>query len=286
MSGKVSKIVTDRIIELLDGGIIPWVKPWSVSADSPMVQISAGSGEPYHGFNQMFLSMITRTHGFPCSQWITPKECIRRGLTFKGAKTEMVIYFTFLEKETEKDGETKTDKIPIMRYYRVLNCSMVENWESHFPADRENPVSTPPNFGIADRYLTTNHIPVSHGGDRAFYSPLSDSITLPEFDDFGSEAEYFSTLYHETIHSTGHSSRFDRITHKSWGDSAYSFEELVAEFGASMLYGTAGVYTDRTVVNSTAYIQSWKKSLSDNPNWIVSAVSKAEKAAEMVLSAE
>jgi len=100
---------------------------------------------------------------------------------------------------------------------------------------------------------------VNYGGNRAYYAPISDSVILPQINHFKSSEDYYSTLFHELVHSTGHVSRLNRTTitdHNPFGSNDYSKEELVAEIGASFLCGIAGIENE-TIDNSASYIKSW-----------------------------
>ena len=134
-------------------------------------------------------------------------------------------------------------------------------------------------------YLKTSGVKLNHEqGDRAFYNPATDSITLPLLAQFKETAEYYSTAFHEMIHSTGHMSRLNRLEKTAFfGTEAYSKEELVAEIGAATLVNAAGLETSSSFRNSAAYIQNWLKVLSDDKRFIVSAAGKAEKAVALIL---
>ena len=59
-------------------------------------------------------------------------------------------------------------------------------------------------------------------------------LLLPIRKQFVSTAEYYSTAFHEVVHSTGHQSRLNRLNSAAFfGTEEYSKEELVAEIGAS-----------------------------------------------------
>ena len=125
---------------------------------------------------------------------------------------------------------------------------------------------------------------VNREGDRAFYSPSSDSITLPLLAQFAETAEYYSTAFHELTHSTGHVSRLDRLSKTAYfGSEAYSKEELIAEIGAAALVNAAGLETANSFRNSAVYVQNWLKVLRDDKRFIVSAAGKAEKAVSTIL---
>lgn len=121
------------------------------------------------------------------------------------------------------------------------------------------------------------------GSNSAYYSPYDDSVTLPDKIQFDSEVSYYSVVFHELIHSTGHKSRLDRIRSTSFGSDAYSAEELVAEIGSSMLMSESGIELDETFQNSVSYINSWLKVLKSDNRMIITAAAQAEKAVDLIL---
>jgi antirestriction protein ArdC len=126
-------------------------------------------------------------------------------------------------------------------------------------------------------------------GDRAFYRPSTDSIQTPTKAQFKDPAEYYSTLFHEITHSTGHQTRLDRFRETgshAFGSENYSKEELVAELGASALVNFLGLETKSSFRNTAAYIQSWASRLREDTKLIVSASGKAEKAINYILTGE
>ena len=92
-------------------------------------------------------------------------------------------------------------------------------------------------------------------------------------------------MFHELIHSTGHPKRLNRFKENeksAFAADSYSLEELVAEIGAAMLCQHAGI-VEKTIRNSTAYIQSWLKHLQNNKMMIFTAAGRAQKAVDYVL---
>lgn len=142
---------------------------------------------------------------------------------------------------------------------------------------------------ILNDYWNRENITIEHvKGDKAFYSPMFDKIQLPLFEQFKQSEEYYSTAFHESVHSTMKTSRCNRQEDRkgkvvSFGSEEYSKEELVAEVGSAQLMNIVGIETTKSFRNSTAYIQSWLKVLRNDNKFIVSASSKAEKAVNYIL---
>jgi len=121
-------------------------------------------------------------------------------------------------------------------------------------------------------------------GDRAFYSPMLDTVNVPKMEQFAEQAEYYSTVFHELGHSTGHPTRENRFeSGASFGNEPYAKEELVAEFTAAILCNYTEVGNDKSVKNSAAYIQNWSKAIKNDPKMFTVACYAADKAARRIV---
>ena len=269
----IYKEVTDRIMAQLENGIIPWQKPWIASGNA----ISHVTGHSYSLLNQMLL-------GRP-GEYVTFAQCQKEGgKVKKGEKSSMVVFWKFIEQEDEETHEKK--QVPFLRYFNVFHIDQCEGLKAKHQQELPNTANADEAAdNIISDYLKREGVKLQHQeGDRAFYSPSSDSITLPLLAQFAETAEYYSTAFHELIHSTGHASRLNRLEKIAFfGTEAYSKEELVAEIGAATLVNAAGLETANSFRNSAAYVQNWLKVLSDDKRFIVSAAGKAEKAVTLIL---
>jgi len=121
--------------------------------------------------------------------------------------------------------------------------------------------------------------------DRAFYNPADDSVTMPLMKQFESSPEYYGTLFHELIHSTGHPKRLKRDFSGKFGSKNYAFEELIAEIGASYLSALSGIL-HHNIKNTAAYLRSWKKTLvkhlEDDNQFIMKAAAKSRQATDYI----
>ena len=265
--------VTSRIIDQLERGVIPWQKPWIASGQA----ISRATGKPYSLLNQMILGRG--------GEYVTFKQCqAEGGKVRKGEKSSMVVFWKFIEQEDEETHEKK--QVPFLRYYSVFHIDQCEGLTAKYVLPL--PDSAEPNVNaekIASYYIRRSGVDFRHQeGNRAFYQSAKDSVIIPLIKQFSSTAEYYSTLFHELTHSTGHESRLNRLSSTAYfGSEAYSKEELVAEIGAAALVNHVGLETPSSFRNSTAYIQNWLKVLRDDKRFIVSAAGKAEKAVNLIL---
>ncbi|HER2025582.1 ssDNA-binding domain-containing protein [Bacillus infantis] len=269
----VYEMITERIIEQLEEGVIPWRKPWINGG-----AVNWKTQKPYRGINTFLLE---------AGEYATFKQIKEAGGKVKmGEKSHIVVFWKWLEKENEENG--KIEKIPYLRYYRVFEInSQVEGLESkrkevsfdHDPIEKAEE--------IYKGYINCPDYTFYSG--RAVYYPTLDKINCPPIKDFIKAEEYYSTLFHEMIHSTGHKSRLARsgvtTANVAFGDEVYSKEELVAELGAAMLCGVAGI-DNSTIENSASYINSWLRSLKDDSRLVVQAAAQAQKASDYILGEE
>jgi antirestriction protein ArdC len=273
----VYDIVTERLTSMIEKGNIPWRKPWSECAGT--MPANAISHRPYHGLNHFWLESIREDKQYPLNLWLTYKQASELGgQVRKGEKGAMVIFWKFLDATTDT-GEK--DTIPMLRYYTVFNVAQCDNLEGKYKIPA--PVPPLPQSSVYDNM--PNHPALKHAGGRAFYRPSEDFVNMPEAK-FAQDNEYFSVLYHELSHSTGHASRLARFTPKDnhdFGSADYSREELVAEMASAFVCAATATDNDQTMINSAAYIQSWLGALKNDKTMLVYAASRAQKAADYIL---
>lgn len=282
MSKKVHSYITDRMIEALEQGTVPWQKPWDPQVGQPRNL----RGRKYRGVNVWLLSLESFTHNYSSPYWLTYRQAKKAGgHVKKGESATPVIFWKWIEKETEnEDGESETISFPILRYYNVFNLDQTEGVEA--------PEADCANFDpISEAQTVIDDMPnppeITHGGSRAFYSVAHDAIRLPAQHAFDRPEGYYSVAFHELVHSTGHSSRLDRIDVEvliSFDTEDYSKEELVAEMGSAFLCALVGI--EQTFDNSAAYISSWLRELQDDKTLVVYAAARAQKAIDYILDVQ
>ena len=268
--------VTNRIVKQLEEGNIPWHKPWTGGINGAFNRVSK---KPYSILNQCLLKHTGEYASF--KQWTELGGKIR-----KGEKSEMVVFWKIYRKEKEdENGEKKVTTIPLLRYLNVFHISQVDGVEPLKEGLKVTETIPEADVVIAD-YVDREGITFKEVyEDKAFYRPSADYVQVPRKDQFNGNAnEYYSTAFHELVHSTGHPKRLNRITQvAAFGDEDYSKEELVAEIGSAGIMNYLGLETGKTFKNSAAYIQSWIKALKNDTHMIVNASSKADKAMNLIL---
>ncbi len=276
-SNEVYTIVTNRIIEQLQKNIVPWQQPWT-QAGYPQNMVTK---IPYRGINVFLLTSL----GYAQNYFLTWKQLKALGGSLKkNEKGHLVVFWLPPSKQEEKE-EQDTEPMPVLRYYMVFNISQCTGIPeiASIPDSPYSISSIGACEEIIERYDTCPEI--KHSKHAAFYDRLADYINMPKQKTFKSTEAYYSTLFHELIHSTGHQSRLNRkgiVDNPEFGQEMYSQEELVAEIGACFLNAIAGI--DTTVFdNSVAYINGWLEALQNNARMVVFAAIQAQKAVEYML---
>jgi antirestriction protein ArdC len=288
------QLVTDQVVALLEAGVNPWVKTW-VGNSATMGARSLSTGKLYRGGNACWLDLLA---GGQDSWWGTYKAIQQAGgQVRKGEKGTIVTYWKMIPTKDKVTGEKKL--IPFLRHFTVFQSTQAD-WANGFPTtvcgvpttvedwtEEDCKAANTQAEAIAKGYIEGGFGPsFKEEGASAFYRPSKDSVTVPPLSSFNTESDYWTTVFHELGHSTGHADRLARkgITESDgFGGHIYAFEELVAEFTALFLASEAGIHTE-VVDNSASYLASWAKQLKDNPKWIVQATGKAAKAAALILA--
>ena len=285
----IYQVITDKITAMLEEGIIPWKRPWSGVMQGA---VSYTSRRPYSLLNQILLGED--------GEYITFNECEKLGgKVKKGAKSQMVVFWKWLltEKRDEngsvvldENGEAEVKKIPILRYYNVFNIKDCEGIKPHENKVIEN---DPLEEGerVINAYVSRENLRFENDkpSNKAFYSPSGDYVVVPMIGQYKNVNEYYSTAFHELTHSTMAESRCNRMAENklaAFGSADYSKEELIAELGSAFLMAHCGIDTQATTKNSAGYIQGWLRALKNDKKMIVFASSKAEYAANYILTGE
>jgi len=271
----VYEIVTEQVIKQLESGVAPWRKPWRAEMPCNLV-----SGKEYRGMNVFLLG----SQGHASRYWLTLNQANKLGGQVKKGEHSSLVTFWHIGEETIKADGSKTRPF-LLRYYRVFNVCQTEGIAEKLGlGESARPIAS---IELCEAIVAgMPNRPKLEQSDRAWYRPSSDSVGMPARGLFNSSEEYYSTLFHELTHSTGHSSRIGREgieTLNTFGSESYSREELIAEMGAAMLCGVTGI-APATLQNSAAYLKTWIERLKSDSRLLVSAASAAQKAADYILA--
>jgi antirestriction protein ArdC len=269
MAKSVYEIITEKIIEKLEKGVVPWRQPWTNSN-----AVNWKTQKPYRGINIFLVEP---------GEYASQKQILEAGGRIQKEElknSHIIVYWLLKEKEDEETGEKNTFAKPF--YYRVWEinkqCEGLESRRSHETFDHD-PIEKAED--IYKGYIDSPDFSFQSG--KAVYYPTRDKINCPPIKDFKVPEEYYCTLFHEMVHSTGHQNRLARpgITTQgvAFGDEVYSKEELVAEMGAAMLCGIAGI-DNSTIENSASYIDLWLRTLKKESRLVIQAAAQAQKAVD------
>ncbi len=272
--------VTDRILEALEAGTKPWVRPWDPGkAGGPQAPLNPTTGRWYRGINVLILGMDLRAFTTADPRWMTYQQAGEAGWQVrKGEKSITIFFFKPLEVEDE-GAENGTRTVPLMRSYAVFHASQVDGIPPYVPPTIEEAPWQRPE--AADIILRNSGAIVRTGGDRAFYSPSADFIQLPPERAFAGAHQWAATALHELGHWTGHPTRLARDLSGRFGSDAYAQEELRAELASAFIGTTLGLPAD--IPNHASYIRSWIKRLQDDKREIFRAAADAQRIADLVL---
>jgi antirestriction protein ArdC len=280
MNSKVAEIVTEKMIEMIENGVAPWRKPWTVyEVNGIQAPAFRWNGKPYRGMNSFLLGHLP----YEIPVYLTFNQAKAAGGTVKkGEKSHIVVFWKMLESE-ELTANGKKKIIRMLRYYRVFNVSQCEGLpEDKMPAPvkvcHHNPIQEAE--AVVKGFVNAPKIGFANA---AYYTPSTDVVMVPSLDRFPVAGEYYSTLFHELTHSTGHKDRLNRpevAGAVSFGSGSYGKEELVAEMGAAMLCGSCGIAD--TIENSASCLASWLKVIKAQPSILLEAAGKAQKAFDLI----
>lgn len=283
--------ITEQMVKMLDEGTAPWRKPWATLGARPT---SLSTGKPYRGINHLMLWFTAEDRGYSSPFWGTYRQIGEMGGQIRrGEKGTTVILWSQITDERRLDENGDPTQRWFMKGFTVFNSEQADWEEDKAPVQPELEERSEVDVlaeaeSIVERYLADGGPSLSFGGDRAYYRPSTDAVRMPEREQFDGTGEYYSTIFHELGHSTGHASRLNRegvVEQHNFGDAVYSREELVAEFTAAFLCGHVGTLPN-TIENSAAYIAGWKRALTEDPQAAVWAAGRAQKAADFIIGGD
>lgn len=275
--------ITQKVIEMLEAGVVPW-RSGVLGLKAAGYPKNLCTGKPYRGVNVFLLAFMAYAKGYESAYWLTFQQANQRGGRVKrGEKSSLVVFWKPLETTDRQTGEVK--KISVLRYYNVFNANQCEGVEVP-----DAPNYTPSEFAPIEAAETivkeySDGPKVVLGGAKAFYTPETDTVKLPEPTRFESTEQFYATMFHELSHSTGHSKRLDRgldTKLAAFGSADYGREELVAEMSAAFLCGAARI--DPAVIkNQAAYVSGWLGAIKKDKRLIIVAGGQAQRSADWVL---
>ena len=248
----------DRIVAELEKGVKPWVRPWNPDKSwGPQAPFNPATGKRYHGINVLILGMDLRAFQLGDPRWMTYQQAQEKKWQVRKGEKATTIFFTKRYEVEDDQAETEDGKrtVRVLKHYSVFHASQIDGIPPYAaPTVEEAPWM---RAEAADIILKNSGAVIRIGGDRAFYSPLTDHIQLPPVEAFSGPSEFAATALHELAHWTGHPSRLARETRTRYGSAAYALEELRAELASAFVATEIGIPTD--IPQHASYIANWIK---------------------------
>ena len=300
------KQLVDAVLKNLEKQNGLWQRGW-VYIGTP---VSAITGKKYHGINNFFLTIAAMSNGYSDNRWATFNQIKDKGWEFKtdaegnslGKGAGVAIeFFELRDRETrqpfdrrvldgmsadEREEYMKENVFPLRKYYRVFNGDVIQG----IPERAKHEIDTSGYSERAEKILklwSETESPIFYGGDEAYYQIRTDSIHIPQREQFKDLQEFYGTALHEVGHSTGHESRLNRDMGDGFGTPSYAEEELRAEIASMFIAQDLGIEMEEShIQNNTAYIEDWKKKITENPNVLFTAIADADRITKFVMAKE
>jgi antirestriction protein ArdC len=278
--GDIYSEITGKIISQIEAGMLPWVQPWQGGLSLPR---NASTQKAYSGVNILLLWDALFSGNYATNKWVTFKQALAMGgAVRKGERGTTVVFTdTFVpKKEQEKANAEDQRRIGFLKRFTVFNVAQCDNLPYELTVSLP-PASHPLPVESAEALIQASGAVFQRGGDHAFYHPASDSIRVPNQEQYFEPINFYRTALHELTHWTGAKHRLNRDFSGRFGDEAYAREELVAELGSAFLCTSLGIVP---TVRHADYIGNWLTILKNDSRAIVSAASHASKASDFLLA--
>ncbi|GAA4444210.1 ArdC family protein [Novipirellula rosea] len=276
--------ITNAIIDALQNNpdsLPPWRKPWCDDPNSGL-PTSLSTGRRYAGINTLILQCSAMKQGFKSRWWGTFNQikhagsCVRKGQK----STKIVLWKPIKRTRVDEHGKDTDDNFMVMREFAVFNCEQTTGLDEFRVGHTKPDNDTAPRYQHADDVIDATGATINYGGNRAFYSPSDDTISMPFRHQFETPEAFFETCFHELCHFAESRTGFDRTK----PENSYSFGELVAEMGSCFLMGELGLPTTDNLENHAAYLKSWLSAMAEDSKFIFKASAQASKASDFLLS--
>ena len=292
------KAMVDQLLDFIENNPTAWEAGWYKVGGTPR---NGKTSKPYNGLNALWLYLLGEHKGYTDPRWVTYQQAKDLNASVKaGEKSANIFYWSWYDKKTKKPFDDATVKDmdkderqkylnenvrPVLKYYQVFNAAQCNNFPKLNVEQKEMTADERARQNAKiEKIISNSAAPINYdGGNRAYYSPMSDSIHLPEIKRFHTMQDYYATALHEIAHSTGHASRLNREMIGKFGTSDYAKEELRAELASVFMQLDYDISVEgKHFENHAAYLQSWLKRVRDDQKEFFAAVTDAEKISEYV----
>lgn len=282
---QVRQQVTEKLLEAMAKGTLPWRRPWNASPNSGR-PVNVDSNRHYRGINPLLLNLHSERHGFQSRYWGTFQQWRNRGMTVlrrpntvpQGEWGCQIVFYKPFTKKVLRDGIEREEKVFLLRSYTIFNADQVDGAERFQVSDAAPTVSTV-SYDKADQLITSTGANIIHGASAAYYVPATDTVHMPHAHTFDPQHAYYTTLLHELCHWSE-----KRVGWERDGDSSYAQGELIAEMGSCFLAHELGIPMTEDLGNHASYLKHWLGHMKNDANWIFKASQQASKVTDYLLA--
>ena len=283
----VHKPLAEQVVQLMQGQINDPKKRWDAPFNNLNSRpINAKTKAIFKGVNAMLTTFDTYFKKYKYCLYATKKQWASLGNVPKvGEQPIPIVFYKPFFENSKIDPTRKVQAGALLLYSKSFNFAQTEG-------DYTPPVfKTGKQYSVdaIDKFVKATNVDLRHKEQgRCFYNQTGDYINMTSKINFKDTKEanatvhYYSTLFHELTHSTGHESRTGRIkkNNEKFGvRNEYAFEELVAELG-SVLFGQQFNIEKTIRGNHIQYLNSWIKALKHDYTLIGDALAQSQKAAD------
>ena len=291
------EILTNQLITFFESGR-SFKKDWNTTTKGKL--LNCKTSEEYSGSNVVLLMMNQILNGYAHSIYCGFGQGKALKLKLKKGSKSARILMPIKRSEEKKDSEGNVVKDllgdPITVNWTMFKTACVFNIDQFEDSEEKQKildkfVSAPgatvqsfkdhkPTEKLINSYIKRESIEVYFGSDSAYYTPLSDTVTMPDKEQFTSRCGFYGTYLHELIHSTGHQKRLNRktLTDPNTNRKSYATEELITELAAVNLTHELKISTIDKIQNSAAYLESWVKTLKADKKILFKLLTQSNKA--------
>lgn len=286
MKRDIKKEIMDKITARIDEtGTLPWDSGLTDGQILRLDPISNTTGKAYRGFNRLLL----RFFGGGCQEYVTFNAAKKKGYSIKKGEHGLpVIFWKMWNKTKGKDADPKTDGekdevFPILRMSIVFEIGQTDGVEPRRKFETRETKSIDEIETVVRAFAAATGLKIETALGCGKYIPGQHKITVADRKFYKNEDAYYSTLFHEMVHSTMKAmGRMDEKKGMIEQQNSYSKEEVVAEVGAMFLCEKFGLVRESD--NSAEYVKGWSRKLRENPDWLINGANAAEKAVAYILN--
>jgi antirestriction protein ArdC len=275
MSGKPVKRdlyleVTQSIIERLKAGTAPWIRPWGGAG----LPVNATTNRPYAGVNVLLLWARASRMGFRSDRWLTFRQAQAAGGNVrKGEQGTTCVKYLIAERKSANPADP-VERYPVLTSFTVFNVEQCDALPEKLLVEVS---AGPPPVEELEQFFAHIGADVAQGHSAPRYQRDADRILMPVLARFAHAEGYYSTLAHQCVQWTGHSSRCSRELSGDYAHDDYPFEALVCEMGSAFLCAQLGLTKN---LQHPEFIAQWLEKLAGDKRLIFKAARDARLAVE------